>query len=283
MRIGQQMDTRPRVLFVEDDQPYRDTWIAVLTREGFKVDGAGSSAEAKAAADRCSYHVAVVDIMLAGDDRSNVDGVEIVRYLRWLREDTQPLVLSAQKDTTLVRDLLRDYGAIDYLSKKDLKETGKGNALLLNKIRQYLPAPNALPGVFGWETVIGTLAPDRSEGAFVSDCLQSLTFKGGFENLRDSLLMACKHLSPLMPRVTEPVGIVRARVPGALSGLFWSKGQSTAVEILIHGKNASDELLQAEWKLVEQTTLYNRTRAGLTVVVLARPDLRRDLFISSLA
>src|SRR5438876_98719 len=127
------METKPRILVVEDIKSYRDTWVAVLSREGFKVDGAGTVEEAKAAADRCSYHVAVIDIMLEGDDRSNRDGIEVVRYLRWLREDTQPLVLSAQDDTTLVRDLLREYGAIDYLSKKDFKETGKGNALLIEK------------------------------------------------------------------------------------------------------------------------------------------------------
>lgn len=271
------MNTRPRILIVEDDKKMRDTWIEVLIREGFRVEGAGSLAEAISAANSCSYHVAVIDIMLNGDDKTNRDGVGVVRYLRWLREDTQPLVLSGQDDTTLVRDLLREYGAIDYLAKKEIKQ--KGNSILIQKIKSFLETPNTLPKIADWEKLTKMLTDDLSEQVFVSDCLRSLGFKGGFENLRASLLTACKHLVPLLVANDTRPGLSRTKVPQVFNGKFWSKGQCTAVEILIYGTNTSPEELEAEWNLSERTTLYNRTKGGLSIVVLECPELTREQFL----
>jgi CheY-like chemotaxis protein len=272
------MDTKPRILLVEDRETARKTWVKALTREGFKVDGVANAAEAIEAANKCSYHVAVIDIMLAGDDTSNRDGVEVVRYLRLLRENTEPLVLSGQTDTTLVRDLLREYGAIDYLAKKEIEQ--KGLSILIEKVRSLLEPPSATPKISDWHLLVKTLAGDSSEEVFVSLCLRSLKFKGAFENLSTSLLMACKHLVPLLPPTNTGAGIGPSKVPDVLSGTFWSKGQGAAVELIIYGTSASPERIEAEWNLAERTTLYNRDKAGLSIVVLECPHLLREEFSS---
>ena len=197
------MDTRPRVLIVEDHDGLRESWVELLTEEGFKAHGAASLAEAKAAANRCSYHVALIDIMLKGDDTSNRDGVDVVRYLRWLQEDTHPLVISAQTQSRkLVRDLLREYGAVDYLDKEELEQKESGNSFLIERIRSFLDSPNAPPRIGDWSKLVKTLAQGSSEEAFVSECLRALKFKGGFENLNTALLHACNHLVPLLPEAS---------------------------------------------------------------------------------
>jgi CheY-like chemotaxis protein len=277
------MNTKPRVLVVEDDKTARETWVAVLKREGFVAHGAESVEEAKIAANRCSYHVAVIDIMLNGDDTSNRDGVEVVRYLRWLREDTQPLVLSGQDDTALVRDLLREYGAIDYIAKKQIEEAGKGNILLVQKIKSYLTPQIGSSNFADWQILNKTLTGGLPEDVFVSECLRSLTFKGGFENLRASLETACKHLVPLLPEANAQTPYLsRRRHEAVLNGVFWSKAQCAAVEIVMHGTNISDELLEKEWDLSLQSTLYNRNKAGLAIVVFQRSDLAREHFGSAI-
>jgi len=272
------MDTRPRILIVEDHDALRESFVELLTDEGFKTHGVASLAEAKEAADRCSYHVALIDIMLKGDDTSNRDGVDVVRYLRWLQEDTHPLVLSAQTQSrTLVRDLLRKYGAIDYLDKEELEQKESGNAFLIEKIRSLLESPNAPPKIGDWSKLSKSLAGASSEQAFVSLCLRNLNFKGGFENLNNCLQHAGKHLVPLLPKATGSQ-LRPAKVQEVLNGTFWSKGQGTAVEILLFGTNVSPEVLEAEWRLAERTTLYNRAKGGLTIIVLECPELTRDQF-----
>ena len=56
-----------------------------------------------------------------------------LQHIRELNEGTQAYVLSAQKsDITLVRDLLKEYGARDYIAKWEVDE--KGNAFLVQNL-----------------------------------------------------------------------------------------------------------------------------------------------------
>jgi DNA-binding NarL/FixJ family response regulator len=130
------MNTLPRVLVVDDDDVFRSTLLALLERQGFRTDGAANLVEAKAAVDQRVYHVVIIDIMLEGDDNSNRDGVEVLRYLRRLGNDTKSLVLSGQSDTTLVRDLFQECGADGYLTKRELATNG--TMFLLQIIRELI-------------------------------------------------------------------------------------------------------------------------------------------------
>src|SRR5437660_1332521 len=92
------MDMRPRILIVEDIEDMREVWRAVFERADYRADGAATAEAAQRAIDRCTYHVALVDIMLAGrDDVSDRSGVKVLKYLRDLAEGTRALVLSGQK------------------------------------------------------------------------------------------------------------------------------------------------------------------------------------------
>jgi CheY-like chemotaxis protein len=272
------MDTKPRILIVEDDPNFRKSLINGFTRAGFRADAAATVAEAKSLIGLCSYHVALIDIMLDGNATSNREGIEVIKYLRWLREDTQPLVLSGQDDIPLVRDLLRKYGAVDYVAKKEVLEKGKGFAFLLEQVTTYLAGIDSHAEAKDWRELSDILSGGLSEQIFVNECLRSMKFNGGFENLRASLVTACRHLRPLLPPNGESTGVRPKPSSQVLSSVFWSRGQGTAVEIIMYGIRIPEEDLEAELKLSERTTLFNRTKGGLTIVVVQRTDMHRDQF-----
>ncbi len=268
------MDTRTRILVVEDIDTMRETWIAVLERANYRVEGAATAVAAIAAIDCSSYHVAIVDIMLAGEkDISNRDGAKVLEYLRDVGDRTRALVLSGQSnDITLVRDLLKKYDAFDYIAKWDVEE--KGNSFLLQKIKDTVVPEKTI----SWDELTRTLAWNWMEQAFVSECLHFLKFNGGFENLSRLLLTACQHVMPLLVGIGATRAISRDKVPEVFSGTFWSRGQGTAVELLIYGKNAPKEVLEGEWNLSKQKLLYNHSKADLSVVIIQRSDLTRAHF-----
>src|SRR5664280_3648079 len=121
------MDVRTRVLVVEDIAIARESYVANLElSDQYRVDAAADLASAEMAIDVCAYHVAVVDIMLAGPrDVSNRDGVKVARRLQRLAEGTRVVMLSAQRsETELVGDLLQDYGVFKYIDKATLERDG---------------------------------------------------------------------------------------------------------------------------------------------------------------
>jgi CheY-like chemotaxis protein len=274
------MDTRKRVLVVEDIADMRATVVEVLERENLIVHSAATAEEAIAAAERRLYHLALIDISLAGkDDASDREGVLVLKRLRELGEGTQSLVLSGQRqDIPLVRDLLKDYGAVDYVAKWELQD--KGNAFLVSKVNEILRAQK-IPGVPEWRDLTRVLTQGSSESVFVSECLRLLEFKGGFDNLSRSLINACEHLVPLLIPISGELTLSRQRVSEVFNGAFWSKGQGLAIDLLLFGKNVSPDAIDREWNLSAQEPLYSRTKAGLSVVIRERRDLTRDKFTAA--
>jgi CheY-like chemotaxis protein len=271
------VDTRTRILVVEDIDTMRETWMAVFERAGYRVDGAATAEAAIRAIDRCAYHVALVDIMLAGkEDIANRDGAKVLQYLTNIGDTTRALVLSGQEnDITLVRDLIKQYNAYDYLAKWDVRE--KGNNFLLQKIKDSLPP--AAPVT--WDVCTRSVLRNWSESAFVSEALKVLKFGGGFENLSRSLIGVCQHLVPLLgePEPTQP--LKRDKLPDVFSGSYWSRGQGTAIELLLFGKGTTADAIESVWHLSDCDVLHNRSKGDLSVVVVRRPDLIRAAFSPS--
>lgn len=71
------------LLVVDDDEPFRSRLIRALRERGFDATGAGSSAEALAAAEKDAPELALVDLKLG--DRS---GLDVVKALKALDEGT---------------------------------------------------------------------------------------------------------------------------------------------------------------------------------------------------
>src|SRR6185369_12329088 len=130
------MDSRKRILVVEDDSNLRESYMANLKMENYLVDGAGSLQEAIEALDKRNYHTAIVDIKLKKKDSKN-EGVDVVRYIRQLDEGTESIVLSSMKDQVLERDLLKEHEVFDYIVKADLDNKG-GISHLLKRVKSAI-------------------------------------------------------------------------------------------------------------------------------------------------
>ncbi len=263
------MDRRARVLVVEDIATLRESYVANLELEGeFRVDAARDLQSATDALERCAYHVAIVDIMLAGEkDVANRDGVHVLRRLQMLDEGTSALVLTAQEHPQLARDILKRYGAFDYLAKAVLQKDGM--PALLEKVRSGVKESSA--GAVSWESAIDLLRGPRSEDELVADVMHRLQFKGGFENLNRTLVAALAHVAPLVPRRGNADGLTFDERDQVYRGTFWSKGQAASIELAIGGKDSSMATEDA-------TTLLERDKAGLHVRLLKADGLERPAF-----
>lgn len=264
-------DKRVRVLVVEDDDATRRMYARNLDLQGgYRVDTAASLTEALAALEAMTYHVALVDIMLAGPkDTANRDGTAVLDRIVELGEGTRAVVLSAQEEPQQVREFIRAHGAFDYLEKNDLLKAG------IKKLFDFVDAAAAGSAVAvepDWETVVRSLAGEHDEMAFVSEVMSRLKFGGGFENLQRTLIAATRHLHPLALPLGEREGLVFSEEEEAMVGRFWSKGQSCPVEFVLAGKGAHGRPGSADAILVD------REKGGLSVRVTRCGSESRDAF-----
>lgn len=100
-----------RLLIIEDHPPLRQALTQFMRESGFVVDTVDQGEEGLWAASENPYDVVLLDLMLPG-----LDGMEILRRLRALRNPVHILVISA-KDGLEDRLLALDAGADDYLVK----------------------------------------------------------------------------------------------------------------------------------------------------------------------
>lgn len=104
------MDTKDRILIVDDDPEIRQLLVDYLARHGFESVPAGSGREMWATLERRAIDLVVLDLMLP-----DADGLTLCRDLR-TRSDLPVLMLTALGDET-DRILGIEMGADDYLVK----------------------------------------------------------------------------------------------------------------------------------------------------------------------
>ena len=100
-----------RVLIVEDDKALADGLTRTLRNSGYAVDHAGTGELALRACGEEHYDLIVLDISLPG-----IDGFEVLRQLRRMRQAGSILILTA-RDAEADRVHGLDLGADDYVTK----------------------------------------------------------------------------------------------------------------------------------------------------------------------
>ena len=266
------MDKRKRIIVVEDDESARNTYIMNLEKENYRVDWASNLSEAKNAVDKCFYHIALIDIMLAGrEEYSNRDGDIILEYLGKLNEGTRAIVITTLDEGELVRNYLVDLKATDYISKDRI--LSEGLSILISKVNKII-AVDYTEEKIKWESLIKSVAFGYSESNFVSICLEKLKIKGGYENLSNSLVSACKYLMPLLIPKNIAHSLEFDQTTSTLRGKFWAKGQGIAVEIILCNKSInSDEIVpNSSNKLLESI------KKGLKIIIYELHEYRREDF-----
>jgi two-component system KDP operon response regulator KdpE len=104
------MTGRPRLLLVEDDEAARHLLETYLVRSGYRVDEAGTAADALRAWDAHRADLILLDLGLP-----DADGVDVVRRIR--REATTPIVILSARGAERDKIAALEAGADDYLTK----------------------------------------------------------------------------------------------------------------------------------------------------------------------
>ena len=100
----------PRLLLVEDDEEARHLLEMYLIRTGYRVDEAGTAADAMRAWDAHRADLILLDLGLP-----DADGVDLVRRIR--REATTPIVILSARGGERDKIAALEAGADDYLTK----------------------------------------------------------------------------------------------------------------------------------------------------------------------
>ena len=98
------------ILVVDDESTITDFVGYALQKEGFTVDTAANGEDALAMAEKASYDLFILDIMLPG-----IDGYELCRRLR--TKTSVPVLFLSARDTELDKVVGLELGADDYLAK----------------------------------------------------------------------------------------------------------------------------------------------------------------------
>jgi DNA-binding NtrC family response regulator len=100
-----------RILVVDDDATIRQTLAEILDRQGYEVHSAEDGAAALAAARRCSFDLALLDLRLP-----DTGGLDLMAALRELDDRTLVVVMTAYPEVRTAISALKA-GAYDYLNK----------------------------------------------------------------------------------------------------------------------------------------------------------------------
>lgn len=134
------MGTSPATILVVDDEPdLRTLYELTLLREGYRVETAGTLAQARAQLEICRFDVLITDMRLPDGK-----GMELLRALRDQRRKERSIVMTAYGSAENAVEALR-YGAFDYLTKPvDLKQF---RTIVASAVHSdaALTAPNTAP------------------------------------------------------------------------------------------------------------------------------------------
>lgn len=126
------MEPTPHILIVDDHREIRDLLGKYLARHGFRATAAGDAKQARNALKGHSFDLAVLDIMMPGED-----GLSLCRHLRETTNVPVILLTAMGEDTDRIVGL--ELGADDYVVKPFNPRE------LLARIKAVLRRSRALP------------------------------------------------------------------------------------------------------------------------------------------
>jgi CheY-like chemotaxis protein len=279
-----------RVLVVEDEPGLRDSMARFLRSEGFVVDEASDFQGAVFQLSSRTYHVALVDIMLGGEERTNRDGLRVIDEINNLGEGTSVVVMSLHNDPQVSADTLQVQNVFRYISKSRIIK--EGMEIVLADVRKA-EAQTTLH-LFGWSRTTGDRRIARS-------CLSYLAGDGpqliiSFNKwsqllgpkisptlLEEAITEFVTPWAPLLPLHDSTDYISADESLKCLIGTFWSKSFGLAVTLVICTDEAVARVAEGALGSVlgdaqEFKAVPRYTKRSLTGLVFERPDLKRTAF-----
>lgn len=105
-------DDAKHILIVDDDDRIRDLLKRFLQRDGYRITACASAADARRMFDMLTFDLAILDIMMPGED-----GLSLLHTIRNGNEHRLPVILLTAKGTASERIEGLKSGADDYLVK----------------------------------------------------------------------------------------------------------------------------------------------------------------------
>jgi DNA-binding response OmpR family regulator len=127
------MNPAGRILIIDDEPLFTQTYKSILAREGYEVDAASTAAEARAKLNSSTWDVVLLDRKLQGSQGPDL-GLDLLAEIRTNSPWTRTIVVTAFADAETILRAFSD-GAYDYLEKRETLET-----LLRVKVRNAIEA-----------------------------------------------------------------------------------------------------------------------------------------------
>jgi CheY-like chemotaxis protein len=238
------------ILIVEDE----DEWRGVYSRA---VDSRGSSrrimvAEDLAAAKRlilaARFAVAFVDVGLDASDDQNVDGLQVMRWLRDTGDGTSIIVVtgrSGQDALRIGRDAIKEYGAFDTVGKSTVTPAQLRN-LLDGGLEAFRDSQEKRDGKAGGTAARDALRgqPADPAGSQVWDLqvMEATGFKGSVDRFYQFLGDLLGSYLPVVGRRPGEPAVVDASA-GLVHGDYWSRAQAGGIVVCFGQAAAVDRAL----------------------------------------
>jgi len=274
----------PRILIVDDQESFRDTYVEILSREGYDAIAVAHEEEAEDRLRNGEWDVVLVDQKLLGAGGPN-DGLDLLARAADLAPGVKAIMVTAYASDEAVTAAF-ERGAYDYLEKG-----ARFKALLLAKVRNAVEATSRLRLARAGEQEIGRLwdavrneADPHRKGALL-EALTVLLFRSipGFEHIslrrrndieeidvwirnqsgdpfwqKESayLLVECKHWTRPVDREVADVlrGKMRRKFGRCRLGVLMAPGGVTEPlrEALHHAGDSDDVVLLLEGEALDR-------------------------------
>lgn len=101
-----------KILIVDDDQGVRDVVVRFLKTKGFKrVSSAGTGKECLEVIEKDEVDLVLLDVRLP-----DIDGIEVLRKIKQIRNSTSVIMITGFPDEETTREAMKE-GAYDYIIK----------------------------------------------------------------------------------------------------------------------------------------------------------------------
>jgi len=107
-----------RVMIVDDLKDWRTMLSGILKDEGYLVEAVGTRSEALHLLNEKPFHAAIIDVRLFGENDKS--GLELARDIRMYYPTVSVIFATEYASVEQAIVATREYGAINYIDKKDL-------------------------------------------------------------------------------------------------------------------------------------------------------------------
>ena len=242
-----------KVLIVDDEEGVVQSVAGVLEDEGFQVATAKSGEEAIRAFQQEEPDVTLLDIWMPG-----MDGIEILKRLKWIAPDCQVIMISGHATISTAMTSVK-LGAFDFIEKPLSLD------VLLLTIRRALDRQKDVSSVEGSERMV-IEEPFQDEKIFLEETPGELPGPA-FDSLREPIPLAKEVAkrkgTSLLPQRTLKQSMV-------LYGTGLHSGKKTGLLLqplpphsgILFGSISSDEVVPAHLDFVQTTDFATSLKRG---------------------